>query len=89
MALRAHPEMGFMGYDRFTVDRSTYLRTARQRALQSFAVVKDGQWYEKGKMGWWAMVSQGVEPEVWDTQFAKLVEELPADAWLTVVDCHI
>jgi len=55
----------------------------------TFAVLKDGLWYERGKMGWWAFVSNEKKGNKWDAEFWKLLEELSDDTLLTVVDAHI
>lgn len=55
----------------------------------TFAVLKDGVWYERGEMGWWACVSNEKEESEWEEEFNKLIENLPDDTLLTVVDCHI
>lgn len=55
----------------------------------TFAVVKDGKWYERGKMGWWAVVIDEKDAEQWAFQFQTLVQSLPPQTLLTVVDCHI
>lgn len=55
--------------------------------LSCFAVLMDGKWYERGEMGWWAMVSN--ENKDWDQEFKKLLESLDPEKWVTVVDCHI
>lgn len=57
--------------------------------FESFAVVKDGEWFERGEMGWWGVIADEKDPEEWDKQFAQLLKDLPPTAWLTVVDCHI
>lgn len=51
--------------------------------------MKDGKWYEKGRMGWWGMVSGEKEQDVWNKQFTALIDGLSDDTILTVVDCHI
>lgn len=56
-------------------------------AITSFAVVKDGQWYEEGKMGWWAVVHD--EKPDWDQKFIELFASLRPDQYVSVVDCHI
>jgi len=56
-------------------------------AITSFAVVKDGQWYEEGKMGWWAAVRD--ENPDWDQKFIELFASLRPDQYVSVVDCHI
>jgi hypothetical protein len=57
-------------------------------AFSTFAVVKDGEWYECGRMGWFACVSDAKPEGEWETELQKLLAANP-DAWLTVVDCHI
>lgn len=58
-------------------------------ALSAFAVVKDGRWYERGEMGWFACVSNEKTAADWRSEVDTMIVGLPADAWLTVVDCHI
>jgi len=67
--------------------REQYLK--RQVAVSTFAVLKDGKWYEKGEMGWWGIVSDEKDPDEWHDQFNKLIEELPDDTLLSLYDCHI
>ena len=55
--------------------------------LTAFAVVKDGNWYEQGRMGWWAFVSD--EDDQWDEKFNELVASLQPTQWITFLDCHI
>lgn len=79
----------FDGPAEFLVPREDYLASARKRALTSFAVVKDGQWYERGGMGWWGIVHDEKDRDKWDEEFSSLVEGLDPNDWMTVVDCHI
>ncbi len=57
--------------------------------LKFFAILKDGEWYEKGEMGWFAIVSNEKAAETWETEQKKLLADLPGDTLLTVIDCHI
>lgn len=59
------------------------------KSLSTFAVLKDGTWHEKGKMGWWACVSNEKDQKSWAKEFNNLLDSLPDDTVLTVVDCHI
>ena len=79
----------FDGLDQFLVSREEYIQRARNRAMTTFAVVKDGKWFEKGDMGWWGMVVDEKDQEVWNREFAALIDGLSDDTLLTVVDCHI
>lgn len=73
--------------DDFLISKDEYLKNASDSAISTFAVVKDGQWYERGKMGWWAMVSD--EKSNWNEEFSKLLDSVPDDTLLSVYDCHI
>ena len=56
-------------------------------ALLLFSIVIDGNYYQKGNMGWWGTVSN--EKEDWKDEFQRRLNEIPEDYYLTVVDCHI
>lgn len=75
--------------DVFMQSRDEFIQAARDRAIVTFAVVKEGQWFEKGEMGWWACVSNEKDQNDWNRQFNELLDGLPDDTVLTVVDCHI
>jgi hypothetical protein len=55
--------------------------------FSTYALLKDGEWYAKGEMGWWAVSSN--EDENWFEEFDKMIKSLPENTLLTVVDCHI
>lgn len=57
--------------------------------IQTFAVLKDGEWYENGKMGWWGMVSDEKEADKWEAEYKKLLDGLPDDTLISIYDCHI
>lgn len=48
-----------------------------------------GRWFERGKMGWWAIVSDEKEHDNWDLEFKNFLKTLDDDTLVTVVDCHI
>lgn len=62
---------------------------AKGEEFSVFAVLKDGQWYEKGEMGWFAIVSNEKEETAWKSELKSLIEGLSPDTRLTIVDCHI
>lgn len=66
-----------------------YVQNARDNATSTFAVLKDGVWYERGKMGWWACVSDEKEQDDWNKECTKLIDELPDDTLISLYDCHI
>ncbi|UGY15215.1 zinc finger-like domain-containing protein [Bradyrhizobium septentrionale] len=73
----------------FWMSRADRATRARNNALRTFAVVKDGQWYERGEMGWFGCVADEKDSEQWSREFAALLDGLPPETWLAVVDCHI
>ena len=73
----------------YAVPREQFLQAARDRAIATFAVVKDGKWFERGEMGWFACVSNEKDEVTWNREFSALVDGLPDDTLLTIVDCHI
>lgn len=75
--------------DKYLMPREEFIRRASEKAVVSFAVVKDGQWYQRGEMGWWGMVSDEKDIDAWGSQVAQLLDGLPDDTLITVVDCHI
>lgn len=69
--------------------REAYVEKCMNSVMVPFAVLKDGKWYERGRMGWWAMVSDEMEQDDWNTKFQQLIADLPKDTLVTAVDCHI
>ena len=92
-ALRNKEAIAKLGYfvdvDDFNVTKEEYVQDAKNSALSTFAILKDGKWYEKGKMGWWAIVTDEVEQNEWDEQVTKMIDELPDDTLISIYDCHI
>jgi len=70
----------------------TYIN--RRSNKGTFAVVKkdengEWEWYERGSMGFWGIVTDEKEENKWDEEFEKLIDGLDSDTVLTLVDCHI
>lgn len=56
---------------------------------RTFAVLMDGTWYQRGRMGWFGCVSDNIGEDEWNGQLEELWNKIPDDAVLVVVDCHI
>jgi len=69
--------------------RGDYIEHAKRSRVVTFAVLYNGQWYERGEMGWWGMVSNEKEAHEWENEFYKLLEGLSDDTLLSIYDCHI
>ena len=55
----------------------------------TFALLVDGEWTERGHMGWFGLVSDEQPEDEWGAQWRTVVGALPGDARLTLVDVHI
>lgn len=77
----------FFDIEEFQCSIEEYTQKSRNNAISTFAVLKDGEWYEKGKMGWWACVSD--EKSDWNEEFNKLMDSVPYDELISLYDCHI
>ena len=88
-ALQANSETLWFNLEDFQHGRAAYVQEARDAAFSTFAVIKDGKWYERGEMGWWGAVRGEKNEQQWGAEFSKLIDNLPDDTMLTVVDCHI
>lgn len=69
--------------------RDEFIKASMDNALVTYALVKDGKWYERGKMGWWGISFDEKDNDVWVREFNSLINSVPDDTLLTLVDCHI
>lgn len=80
---------GYWGFEDLLTTREEYVKDQENSAFSTFAVIKDGKWYEKGEMGWWSCVSNEKEKDQWNEEFRKLIDSVSDDTLLSVYDCHI
>ena len=52
-------------------------------------VTPDGEWVERGEMGWFGVGSNEMDKDEWDAKFHEYLKTLDKDIILTQVDCHI
>jgi hypothetical protein len=75
--------------DQFLIPKDEFVKLAKENALSTFAIIKDGIWYEKGTMGWFAFVSNEKPQTDWNNQFNEILQGLPDNTLLSLYDCHI
>lgn len=75
--------------EEFKNSREEYLEDAASRTAMPYALVKDGKWYQKGEMGWFGISHDEKEQSQWNDEVWKLLNELPGDTLVTLLDCHI
>ena len=54
-----------------------------------FCLVIDGQWIEKGEMGWWGIVSNAKEQVNWNDEVMAILNRLPGNSEVSSIDFHI
>lgn len=88
-ASKDNTDLVWINVEDYLVTREEYIQRASDRATVLFGVLKDGQWVERGEMGWFGCVSGEKDRDGWNRDFNAMLDALPDDTWLTVVDCHI
>lgn len=67
-----------------------YVRT--QKRFSTFAIIdSEGNWHEKGRMGWFGMSSETPEEAIsWENgYYDNYIKDIPEDYYIVIVDCHI
>lgn len=75
----------------FKATREEHIEYAAAGAAPCFAMLVPGEgWMEPGKMGWFGTDSS-TDDDVLDyrRKANQIIDALPPDTWVTVVDCHI
>lgn len=79
----------FFSLEDFACGKDEYVRRKGEDALTTYAVVKNGKWYQKGEMGWFGMASNEKDAEQWGDEMSALLADVDEDEIATLVDCHI
>lgn len=71
-------------------DEEGYVKNARMSCYCGYAYLDaDTGWLAKGEMGWFGIGNEDINSETdYFTAFAKIIDQLPDDMFLTAVDCH-
>lgn len=69
--------------------KEQYMDRAKKNGFSTFAVLKDGVWYERGEMGWFGCVGNEKKACNWGDEFMAIIDEIDDDGMITVIDCHI
>ena len=76
-------------YDDLLLDEESSVRLGRDNVPSCFAIVKNGNWHERGHMHMFGIVSDEVSMDKWIDEKAKLLADLDPETLITVVDCHV
>lgn len=83
-------EFGFFAKpDDYMMPREAFVQEARDSATTLYAFVKDGEWVGRGEMGCFGMSNDKISVSDWNRSFNEMLDTLPDDTLITVIDCHI
>lgn len=90
-ALRAKGLLPWFGEFRevYDVTRDEFVRRAEDSAAVPFALLINGSWNEKGRMGWFGISNDKMTQDEWNKKVWEVLLGLPDDAVLIAVGCHI
>lgn len=69
--------------------REAFVKEMGVKSRLPFAVLYKGEWYERGNMGGWAMVSDEKPISTWSKEVQGIYDRADDDDFFTIVDCHI
>lgn len=76
-------------YVDFAPTRQEHIRRAGERAISTYALVHEGEWIAKGRMGWFGISHDDENEDEYRKRACDLIQSL-GDGWrIAVVDCHI
>jgi len=73
----------------YNVTREQYIQSARDSEITTYCLIKDGEWHQRGEMGWFGMSSNEMSQEEWNKFVNDTLEALPDDTIISLVDFHI
>ena len=75
--------------DVFKNSREEYILACQKSVAVPFALLHEGQWHEKGEMGWFGTSTDKMTTEQWQDYFWSVINSLDKETVLCAVDCHI
>ncbi len=77
------------GIEDYLCTAEEFARRKENGAFATFAVLVDGEWYERGSMGWFGCVSDAKSDDEWHAEVKKLIDVIADDTLISIYDCHI
>lgn len=70
----------FFELENYQCSQEEFVKKEVSRSFSPFAIVKDGEWFEK---------SDEKHQKDWDKEVLEIIKELPGDTLISFFDCHI
>lgn len=80
---------GYEDLEDFQCSLEDYAKRQREGVMSTYAIVKDGEWYSRGDMGWFGISKNDKSDEEWFAFVNKMIDEADDDELITILDCHI
>lgn len=77
------------GFDKDSTLEQELQEAQNCHPFNTFALLKNGVWYERGEMGWFASVKNDKGRNDWRGELHQLWDDIADDQIVVVVDCHI
>jgi hypothetical protein len=78
----------FDPYHEDVKNNSCLVRELKANHLPFAIITPDGEWHEKGQMGWWGVTHNEKEDDKWNKELFESLKEYKDDL-IVGVDCHI
>src|SRR5690606_35842046 len=88
-ALRKVFDNPFHSIDDYLAPRDEFVQRARDGSTTTYALLVNGEWVARGEVGWFGVAHDQVSKEDWSRKVNEMLDELPDDTLITIVDCHI
>lgn len=77
------------GFDEYEVPEDEYRAKFQTEALTYAFIDLEGNWNQRGEMGWWGFDDPSQATPDYDAAFWQFAESLPDGQRVYIVDCHI
>ena len=79
-----------LGNNNLNLTREEYYKQTLESIVTPYAFVDlDGNWHEKGEMGWFGISINDKEYTSWSDEFWNYVKSVPDSTYMLIIDCHI
>lgn len=84
------PSEYYYGKGTWEERKALFMKEYEDQAYAPYAfLLEDGEWLEKGRMGWFGMSDDHETQGEWNARSKALILEQDPELWITVLDCHI
>lgn len=70
------------------VNINEFIMQYKNKAIGCLAYILDGKWHAIGDMGMFGSYTKKKKQDEWEKEVFELIRDLPADKFISIVDCH-